>query len=146
MNIIEKIEQDYLEAARAKDKLTVATLRLIKAALKNKQIEKMKELTEEDAAAVLKTEAKKRRESIEAFEAGNRQEMADNEKAELAIIEKYLPQQMSVEETEAKVKEIIEKIKEGDRDFGKVMGLVMKEMKGQADGQVVSAAVKKFLS
>jgi len=145
MSIKEKIEKDFIEAVRAKDKVRLATFRLLKSSLENKRIEKMKDLTDEDTVAVLKTEAKKRREAIESYEAGNREEMAQAEKAELEIIENYLPEQMSVEDVEAKVKEIVEKIPEEERDFGKVMGMVMKELKGQADGQVVNQAVKKIL-
>ena len=102
----------------------------------------MKELKDEDTIAVLKTEAKKRKESIEAYEAAERDDLVEVEKKELEIIETYLPEQMSEEEVEAKVKQIIDKIPEEERDFGKVMGMVMKELKGQADGQVVNQAVK----
>jgi len=145
MNIKEKIEKDIVEAAKAKDKVRLAALRLVKSALENKRIEKMNNLTDEDSIAVLKTEAKKRKEAMEAFEAGGRDEMAQAEKAELEIIESYLPEQMSEEDVEAKVKEIVEKIPEDQRDFGKVMGMVMKELKDQADGQIVNQAVKKLL-
>lgn len=146
MNIEEKIKQDYQKAAKTKDKVKLAALRLIKSALENKRIEKMKELTEQDVIEVLKSEAKKRKEAIEAFEAGNRQEMAEAEKKELKIIEQYLPEQMSAKQIEAKVKEIIENIPEEQRDFGKVMGMAMKELKGKADGQTVNQAVKKILA
>jgi hypothetical protein len=146
MNIEEKIKQDYQKAAKIKDKVKLAALRLIKSALENKRIEKMKELTEQDVIEVLKSEAKKRKEAIEAFEAGNRQEMAEAEKKELKIIEQYLPKQMSAKQIEAKVKEIIENIPEEQRDFGKVMGMAMKELKGKADGQTVNQAVKKILA
>ncbi len=145
MSIKEKIEKDFLEAARAKDKVRLATLRLIKSSLENKRIEKMKDLTDEDSMAVLKTEAKKRKEAIESFESGGREEMAKAEKAELVIIEGYLPEQMSEEEVEKKIREVVEKIPEEERDFGKVMGMAMKELKGQADGQIVNQIVKKIL-
>jgi len=145
MAIKDKIEKDSLEAAKAKDKVKLATLRLLKSELENKRIAKMKDLKDEDTIAVLKTEAKKRKEAIESFEAGGREEMAQAENAELEIIESYLPEQMSAEDVEEAVKEIIEKIPEEERDFGKVMGMVMAELKGKADGQVVNQAVKKIL-
>jgi len=121
MSIKEKIEKDFLEAARAKDKVRLATLRLLKSSLENKRIEKMKDLSDDDQMAVLKTEAKKRKEAIESFQAGGREEMAQAEKAELEIIEGYLPEQMSEEDIEKKIKEVVDKIPEEERDFGKVM-------------------------
>jgi len=145
MSIKEKIEKDFLEAARAKDKVRLATLRLLKSSLENKRIEKMKDLSDDDQMAVLKTEAKKRKEAIESFQAGGREEMAQAEKAELEIIEGYLPEQMSEEDIEKKIKEVVDKIPEEERDFGKVMSMAMKELNGQADGQVVNQIVKKIL-
>jgi len=146
MNIEEKIKQDYQKAVKTKDKVKLAALRLIKSALENKRIEKMKELTEQDVIEVLKSESKKRKEAIEAFEAGNRQEMAEAEKKELKIIEQYLPEQMSAKQIEAKVKGIVENIPEEQRDFGKVMRMAMKELKGKADGQTVNQTVRKILA
>ncbi|MFZ5364853.1 MAG: GatB/YqeY domain-containing protein [Patescibacteria group bacterium] len=145
MAIKEKIEKDLIDAARAKDKTRLATLRLLKSSLENKRIELMKQLTDDEAIAVLKTEAKKRKEAIESFTAGGREEMAEAEKQELAIIESYLPAQMSAEALEEKVKALVEKIPADQRDFGKIMGLVMKELKGQADGQAVNQTLKKIL-
>jgi len=146
MPIKEKIEKDLIEALRAKDRTRMAALRLLKSALENKRIELMKALKDEEVINVLRSEAKKRKESIEAYEAAERDDLVKVEKEELEIIESYLPAQMSEEEVEKKVKEIFEKIPEDQRDFGKVMGMVMKELKGKADGAVVNKVVKKILA
>jgi len=144
--LIEQIQKDLTEALKSKNELVVSTLRLLLSETHNRQIEKQAELTEEDIVAVLRKEAKKRQESVEAYEKGGRQELADKESKELLILSKYLPQEMSPQELEKIVKEVIGKVgAQGAGDFGKVMGGVMGKVKGQIDGAKVSEAVKKLL-
>lgn len=144
--LIEQIQKDLTEALKSKNEAIVSTLRLSLSEIHNRQIEKQAELTEEDIVAVLRKEAKKRQESIEAYEKGGRQELADKEKNELQFLSKYLPQEMSPQELEKIVKEVIGKVgPQGAGDFGKVMGVVMGKVKGQIDGAKVSEAVKKLL-
>lgn len=144
--LIEQIQKDLTEALKSKNEAIVSTLRLSLSEIHNRQIEKQAELTEKDIVVVLRKEAKKRQESIEAYEKGGRQELADKEKNELQFLSKYLPQEMSPQELEKIVKEVIGKVgPQGAGDFGKVMGVVMGKVKGQIDGAKVSEAVKKLL-
>jgi len=144
--LLATIQNDLKTALKEKNELQVSTLRLLLAETHNRQIEKQAELTEEDIVAVLRKEAKKRQESVEAYEKGGRQELADKESKELLILSKYLPQEMSPQELEKIIKEVIGKVgAQGAGDFGKVMGGVMGKVKGQIDGAKVSEAVKKLL-
>jgi hypothetical protein len=147
MTLIEKIEQDLITALKAKEEVSVAVLRLLKSALKNKAIELKKTLTDEEAILVIRSEIKKRQESVEAFTQGGRQELADKEILELTILQKFLPPEISLEEIKAKVISARESLPEEERlNFGKVMSAAMTELKGLADGQKVSQIVKEVLS
>lgn len=146
----EKIQNLIANAMRAKDQVRLTTLRGILAAFTNESVAKGKtpqdKLGDDDAVAVLKRLAKQRKDSIEQFEKGGRKDLADNERAELKIIEEFLPEQMS----EEKIREIVMKKKEemGEVDkskIGQFMGAVMKETKGQADGTVVKKVVEEIL-
>ena len=148
MSLIERIDQDVKEAMKAgqKDKLTV--LRGLKSDIKYKQIElTAASMTDEQVIAVLSTAAKKRRESIEQYRLGKREDLAHKEEFELGVISGYLPQQLS----EEKLRELIrEAISETGADSPQKMGLVMKalmpKVKGQADGKLVSRLVSEFLA
>lgn len=144
---LSKIDEDLKNAAKSKDTETVTVLRGLKSAIHNKEIEKKKELSEDEVIEVLKAEAKQRKDSISEFKKGSRDDLVKKEEAELKIIEKYLPEMMADEEIEKKVIEAIKKTgASGPEDMGKVMGAVMSKLKGQADGNKVSAIVKKELS
>jgi hypothetical protein len=148
MNLKEQISEDVKSALKAGDSFTAGVLRMVVAALQNKSIDKRgkgekEELTQEEILEILAREAKKRKEAIELYNQGDRQELAENEKKELVIIEKYLPQQMSKEEVVAIVTSIIEKNK--PENFGEAMKLVMAELKGKADGKMVAEVIKEQL-
>ena len=148
MNLKEQISEDIKNALKAGDSFAAGVLRMVVAALQNKSIEKRgkgeeEELTQEEILEILAREAKKRKEAIELYKQGDRQELADNEEKELAIIEKYLPQQMSKEEVVEIVLAIIEKNK--PENFGEAMKLVMAELKGKADGKMVAEVIKDQL-
>jgi uncharacterized protein YqeY len=148
MNLKEQISEDIKSALKAGDSFTAGVLRMVMAALQNKSIEKRgkgeeEELTQEEILEILAREAKKRKEAIELYKQGDRQELAESEEKELAIIEKYLPQQMSREEVVAVVSTIIEKNK--PENFGEAMKLVMAELKGKADGKIVAEVIKEQL-
>jgi len=144
--LLEQIQEDLTAALKEKNELQVSTLRLLLAEIHNRKIEKQAELTDEDIVAVLRKEAKKRQESVEAFQKGDRQELADKESNELTILSKYLPQEMDPQELEKIVKEVISEVgAQGAGDFGKVMGVVMSKVKGRIDGAKVSEVVKKLL-
>jgi hypothetical protein len=147
MTTNEKLAVDLKEAMINRDELVVSVLRLAKSAIHNQEIAKQKKdkgLNEEETVQVLMSEAKKRRDSIEAYTAGHRDDLASQEAKELKIIEKYLPSQLS----EVEIKKIVEEVvaKSGDeKNFGKIMGAVMARAAGRADGTVVSKAVKAAL-
>jgi uncharacterized protein YqeY len=149
MTLLQKIDAELKSAMTDRNEIKLSTLRMLKAALTNAEIElrpKKKELTEEMALEVIAREIKRHKESIEAFEKGNRFDLADKEKKELEILKGYLPEQLSDE----KIREVVKiKINEhgatGPSDFGKVMGLAMKELKGRADGGRIGEIVKKEL-
>lgn len=150
MTIQEQIVNDIKEAmkARSQDKLRV--LRSLKAKIMEKEISERKDgeasLSDEQAVEVLMKAAKQRKESIEQFEEGGRDDLAENEKAELLIIEQYLPEMMDEEEVRAVVKEKIAATgASGMQDMGKVMGPLMGQLKGKADGSMVSRIVKEEL-
>jgi len=146
VSIKEKLKADLVTAMKARAELKVSTLRLITSAIKNKEIDERKELDDEGVLAVLNTAAKQRRDSIEQFEKGGRQDLADKEKAELVIIQEYLPQQLSKEEVAAFIKEAIaETGAAGAKDMGKVMKALMPKVKGKADGKLVNELVKEIL-
>ena len=151
MNIKEKIEHDLKEAMKAKEELRLSVLRMISAVLHNKEIEKRgrgmsAELGEEEIIAVLRSEAKKRREAEEGFEKGSRPELARKEREEMKIVESYLPAELPDEDLERIVSEVIAAAGEvAENDFGRIMGEVMKRVKGQATGDRVSGFVRKYL-
>ncbi|MFH1427280.1 MAG: GatB/YqeY domain-containing protein [Patescibacteria group bacterium] len=151
MNLENKINDDLRRAMRAKDGLLKSVLRLLKTALANKEISLRQagiaELTDEDVRAVIKSEIKKRLDSFTAYKEGNRQDLAEQEKKEAEILKLYLPEQMSEEEINKVVKDVIESIGEvSEKDFGKIIGQVMAKLKGQADGSLVSGIIKKVLA
>jgi len=150
MTLKDKIGNDLKLAMKSGDKLRLETLRSLRAVLMEKEIERrgpdFKGLLPEDELAAVSTAAKKRRESIEQFEKGGREDLAQQERAELKIIQEYLPKQMSGDEVKAHVHEVITSTgASGQKDFGKVMPLVMKELKGKADGRVIQEIVKELL-
>lgn len=146
MNIPEKLNEDMKIAMKEKNQLKLSVIRMVKAALKNAEIDKKDhKLEEADILSVLQKEAKKRKEASEEFKRGNREELAKKELDELKIIEEYLPKQMSKEEIIAEVKKIISEIPEAERiNIGKVMGKVMPLFKGRADGSLVNAVVREL--
>jgi uncharacterized protein len=148
MPLLEKISDEMKKALKSGEKLRLETLRMIRAGLLEKQVEKRPSggMTEEDEIAVLISASKKRKESIEIYRKVGREDLAAQEEKELAIIQEYLPKQISNEEIEAFIKKIItEASATSQKDFGKVMPLVMKELKGKADGRVIQELVKKLL-
>ena len=149
MSLKETISSDLQAAMKKGDALRRETLRTIRAALLEKEIEKRgggPGMTPEDELGVLTAAAKKRRESIEQFRAGNRPELADQEERELAIIQEYLPKQLTPEEVENAVRQVVTDVgASGPRDFGKVMPAAMKVLKGKADGKIVQETVKRIL-
>jgi uncharacterized protein YqeY len=150
MSIPEQIQKDITEAMKARDELRLSTLRMVKTALKHKEVEKMAPLDDKEALQVLSTLIKQRKDSIEQFTKGGRQEMADKEAAEIKLIESYMPKAAGEEEIIAGVKAVIAEM--GSPTM-KGMGSVMKNAMARfqaagmrVDGKVVSEIVKRELS
>ncbi len=147
VNIFEVLDSELKEALKSKDELKLSTIRMIKASLKNKSIEKMGVLSEDDVISVLATMAKQRRESIEQFLSAGRSDLAEKEKKELEIIQSYLPKQLSQHEIDEIILSAIRECgASSPNDIGKVMKLVMPRIKGAADGKAVSQRAKELLS
>ncbi len=147
MNLKDKINADLKEAMKSGDKVRLQTVRSIRALIL--EFEKSganREMTEEDEIKLLTSAAKKRKDAIEQYRNAGREDLAEKEEAELKIIETYLPEQLSEEEIEEKVKEIAAKVGATEKkDFGKLMGAAMKELKGKADGNLIRKAAEKIL-
>lgn len=147
MALADQIDQDLAAALKAGENERLSVLRLIKTALKYQQIQSGQELSDADVMKVLQREAKQRRDSIKQYTDGGREDLAQDEQRELAIIEQYLPQQMSQDEL-AKIvdRAVTETGASGPAQMGVVIGTVMKEVAGRADGAAVSALVKQRLT
>lgn len=146
----DKIQSQIADAMRAKDQVKLVTLRGMIAAFTNESVALKRtprdKLSDEEAIAVIRRLVKQRKDSIEQFEKGGRKDLADNEKAELKILEEFLPAQMPEEKIREIAKSKIEELKISDKSkIGILMGAVMKETKGQADGNIVKKIVEEML-
>jgi uncharacterized protein len=143
----QKIDQEMILAAKAKDKIRLSALRLLKSGLHNREIDLKRELTEAEFLQLLSGMVKQRRDSIEQFEQGNRSDLVEKEKAELQVIQEFLPAQMSEADIDAVIAEAIRETGAvGVRDMGKVMKALMPKVAGKADGKAVGEKVKLRLS
>ncbi len=146
MGLRENIDADLKVALKSGAKDKVSTLRMLNAALKNKQIDKRRQLTEEEVIETVRSLIKQRKDSIEQFAKGGRQDLVDKESAEVTFLEAYLPQQLSREEVEGMVRDVIAKTgAQGAKDMGKVMKALIPVIAGRADGKLVSELVKHAL-
>lgn len=146
MSLKETINDAVKTAMKAKEKKKTATLRLITAAIKQIEVDERRELSDDDVIAVLTKMVKQRRESIEQFTKGNRTDLADIEIAELAIIQDYLPEQLSEEEIDTLIaKAIADSGAETIKDMGKVMGILKPQLQGRAEMGPVSGKIKARL-
>jgi len=150
MSLVEQIQKDIVTAMKAKDEARLSTLRMVKSALQLRQVEKMAPLDDKESQAVLATLIKQRKESVEQFTKGGRQEMADKEAAEIKVIETYLPQSASEAEVVAGVKAVIAEMGSPTmKDMGTVMKTAMARFQGadmRVDGKMVSEIVKRELA
>lgn len=148
MSISDQIQKDMTAAMKSRDELRLSTLRMVRAALKNKEIDKRAPLDDREQQQILQTLIKQRHDSIEAFTKGGRQELADKERAEIGIIEAYLPKAAGEEEITSTVKSVIAEMGSPTmKDMGTVMKNVMARFAGaRVDGKLVSDTVKRELS
>ena len=146
MSLNQQLFDDMKKAMRAKDKIRLNTLRMLRAQIKNREIETGGELSEDDILQLLSKAEKMRKEAIVLYRQGDRENLAAQEEAELAVIRSYLPERLSEDELRALVGKAVSGIAaEGMRDMGKVMGILMPEVRGRADGQIVNRLVKEHL-
>lgn len=143
MNVIERIETDFKQAMRSKDELALSVIRLVRSALKNKQIELGREITEEDAHGVMKTMIKQYQDALIDFQSASRQDLVERQQKEIDLIAQYLPPSLPMEELEKIVTEAVKT--SGATDMGKAMGAAMKVVAGRADGNQVRAIVQRVL-
>ncbi len=147
MSLKDQITEDMKTAMRAKDMERLGTIRLLQAAMKQKEVDERITLDDAGVVAIVDKLIKQRKDSIAAFEGASRQDLADKEKAEMAVLQVYLPARLSTEEVAAEVKAIVAELgAKGPGDMGKVMGAVKTRLAGKADMGEVSAAVKAALA
>lgn len=149
MNLKEKILADLKEAMKAGEAEKRDTLRLLSSAIKNEEIVKIKReggLEDSEVMEVVSRMIKQRRDSVEQYESGNRADLAEKEKKEIAILMAYLPAQLSAEEVKASILKIMGSLDESKKaNFGQVMQEVMKELKGKADGKMIKETIEELL-
>lgn len=148
MSLKDKLTDDMKQAMKDKEagKLRLSVIRMVRANIKNVEIDKKKELSEEEVLDVLAKEVKMRRDSMEEFKKGNRPDLVENLEQEVAILMQYLPQQLSEEEVRAFVAEAVKESQATNaKDMGKVMAVLMPKVKGRADGKLVNTIVREFL-
>ena len=147
MSLKDQITEDMKTAMRAKDSERLGTIRLLQAAMKQKEVDERITLDDAGVVAIVDKLIKQRKDSIAAFEGAGRQDLADKEKAEMAVLQVYLPARLSAEEVAAEVRAIVAELgAKGPGDMGKVMGAVKAKLAGKADMGEVSSAVKAALA
>ena len=147
MSLLTTLNEDMKTAMRAKDKETLSVVRMLKASLQNEQIKLGEELNADQELTILAREMKQRRDSVAEFKKADRQDLVDKTQVEIEIVEKYMPKQLSEDEIKTIVSAAIAKVGASSmKDFGQVMGAVMPETKGKADGNEVNRIVKELLN
>ena len=147
MSLKEQIVSDMKDAMRAKDAKRLGTIRMLTAAMKQKEVDERIELNDQLVLAIIEKMIKQRKDSITQFEAGGRPDLADNEKAEVEVLSAYMPEALSMEEIEKEVADAVAGAKaSGPQDMGKVMAVLKGRLAGRADMSAVSGLVKKSLA
>ncbi len=138
MSLSDQLHEDLKAAMKDRNKIRVETLRMLRAQIKDSQIAKRQELTDDDVFSVLNNAAKKRREAMELYAQSDRSDLLEQETRELEIIQAYLPEQLTRAEVEEVISQIINDVGATSvKDLGKVMGIAMQQLKGKADGRMV---------
>ena len=146
MTLTERINQDIKTAMKAKDKDSLKVLRMLKAALQKEALEQPEPLSQDQEITIISRELKQRRDSLAEFEKAGREDLVSATQDEIVIVQKYLPEQLSPEALEAKVREIMAQVGATSKaDFGKVMGLAASSLKGHAEGKAINETVKRLL-
>ncbi len=147
MDLKGRLGEDLKASLRSGDKLRVSVIRLLSALIKNREVEKRGPLSDAEVIQAISASCKQRQDSIEQYRRGGRQDLADKESAELAILQSYLPAPLSPQEIQAMIQAAIQESQATSvKEMGKVMGLLMPRVTGRADGKVVSNLVREALS
>jgi uncharacterized protein YqeY len=147
MSIEERLQEDMKQAMKAGRKDELSAIRLLRAQLKDARIDKGEDLTEQEVMGILQKAAKSRKESIEIYHEGNRQDLVDKEQFELDVIKRYLPAEMSEEEIRRIITEQINSLNlTSEKDIGRLMGALMAQLKGRADGKIVQKLASEALA
>lgn len=146
MSLLEQLTNDMKEAMKAKDKVTLGVVRMVKSSVSNEQIKLGHDLTADEELAVLSREMKQRVEELESYKDADREDLAEEIQGQIDVLKRYMPEQMSEEEVVAVVKETIAEVGASSKaDLGKVMGALMPKVKGKADGKLVNTTVQSLL-
>lgn len=146
MNLSERLNEDMKQAMKSKDKFTLSTIRMVRSTIKYLEIDLKRTLDDNEVLDILSREIKQRKDALQEFEAAGREELAASTKAEIEIIMKYLPTQLSEEEIKVIVQQTIQETGASSKsEMGKVMSALMPKVKGRADGKLVNQAVLQFL-
>jgi uncharacterized protein YqeY len=147
MTLKQQLQDDLKRAMREQDEVRKRTLRLALAAIKNKEVEIQRDLDDADVAAILQKEAKQRHETLDELRQVDRPDLVAAEQAELDVLTEYLPEQLGRDEIAALARQVIDDLNATEpRHMGQVMGVLMPQLKGQADGKLVSQVVRELLS
>ncbi|NDY55526.1 GatB/YqeY domain-containing protein [Desulfovibrio sulfodismutans] len=147
MNLTDRIEKDYLAAYKARDEVRLSVLRMLKTAAKNRQVELLRPLSDDELAEVLAKQAKQRRESIEQFGRAGRDDLRDREERELSVLNEYLPTPLTEDELFREVDQAIAELgAQSVKDMGRVVSTVLAKHKGRADGKMVSDMARSRLA
>lgn len=147
MSLSERLNEDMKQAMKSQDKFKLSVIRMVRAAIKNIEIDQRKTLDDNEVLDVLNREIKQRKDSLQEFEKAGRADLADHAKAELVILTEYMPQQLTEEEVKAIVQQTIQEVGASSKaDMGKVMGALMPKVKGRADGKLINQLVQQNLS
>lgn len=146
MSLLDQLQKDMIAAMKAHDKDTLSVVRMLKSAVKTKQIDAGHELSKDEELDVLNHEMKQRKESLADFKKAGRQDLVDKTNAEIKVVSKYMPAQMSEDEVKQVVDDTLKSIDASSmKDFGKAMGAVMGKLKGKADGKLINKLVRQHL-
>ncbi len=144
--LADQLTEELKKALKAHDERKVSVIRLLKATIKNKEIEKKRALTDDEILGIIASAVKQRQESIEAFKKGGRTDLVDKETEELRILQAFLPEPLSTEELKEEIKKVVEEVGASSlKDMGKVMKVLMPRVRGRAEGGKVNSLVKEFL-
>lgn len=146
MDVRARLDADMKQALKNKQKIRLSTIRMVRTAIKNAEIDRQKTLTEDEVLAILNRELKQRRDSLQAFESAGRMDLVDNVKQEIDVLMEYLPQPLTEDELRQLIQEAIQETGAASvKDMGKVMPVLMPKVKGRADGKVVNQLVREYL-